>query len=97
LASAIGFVLAEGDNALISDLVCEEVRDHLVDLTDGVAVRTTNWIDSRVESFSMRSRGIPYAPEPAFGAVVEFEAYVSSLLRTATGKRLDTCTTPSRS
>jgi len=79
------FALAEGDDPPIFDLVSEEVWDHLVHLTDDVAIRTTNWIGSRVEllhevsmqwlhATPVELEGSPYAPEPAFDAAEEFEA-----------------------
>jgi hypothetical protein len=79
------FALPGGPDPPISDLVSEEVWDHLIHLSDDVAIRTTNWIGSKVgllHEVSMQWRhatpvdpeGAPYAPEPAFLAAEEFEA-----------------------
>jgi hypothetical protein len=79
------FALSDGDDPPISDLVSEEVWDNLLHLPDDVAIRTTNWIGSKVgllHEVSMQwlratpvdPDGAPYAPEPAFLAAEEFEA-----------------------
>ncbi len=79
------FALSNGCDPPISDRVSEEVWDHLIHLPDDVAIRTTNWIGSKVglaHEVSMQwlfacpfdPEGAPYAPEPAFLAAEEFEA-----------------------
>jgi len=79
------FALSDGDDPPISDLVPEEIWDHLIHLTDDVAIRTTNWMGSRVKllhevsmqwlyATPVEPEGVPYAPEPAFLAAEEFEA-----------------------
>lgn len=79
------FALSDGDDPPISDLIPEATWDHLVHLSDDVAIRTTNWKGSRVELLHQVSAqwlfatpvdpdGAPYAPEPAFLAAEEFEA-----------------------
>jgi hypothetical protein len=79
------FAIHDGYDPPITDLVDQDVWEHLVHLPDDVAIRTTNWIGSRVgllHEISMQwlsagpvdPQGAPYAPEPAFLAAEEFDA-----------------------
>jgi hypothetical protein len=79
------FAISDGEDPPISELVSEEVWDHLMHLPDDVAIRTTNWIGSKVEllhevsmqwhyATPVHPEGATYAPEPAFLAAEAFEA-----------------------
>jgi hypothetical protein len=79
------FAIHDGYDPPITDLVNQDVWEHLIHLPDDVAIRTTNWIGSRVDllhEISMQwlsagpvdPQGSPYAPEPAFLTAEEFGA-----------------------
>lgn len=79
------FALAEGPDPPIDDLVSEQVWNHLIQLGDDVALRTTNWqgsITNRMNQISsqwlfagpIHPIGSPFAPEPALLTSEEFQA-----------------------
>lgn len=79
------FALAEGPDPPIDDLVSKQVWNHLIQLADDVALRTTNWQGSTTDLINRISAqwlfavpiepiGAPFAPEPALLTSEEFQA-----------------------
>lgn len=79
------FAVPGGPDPPVDNLVSQPVWDHLIHLSDDVALRTTNWQGSTTDAIHRVSMqwlwatpiyptGMPFAPDPAILAAEEFEA-----------------------